>query len=67
MDERLIELVRGHEELYDMSNKKYSDNLHKNKIWKVIGEEINKPGKCAKSLLVVIYTFTPRVVLQQDC
>lgn len=52
MDERLIELVRGHEELYDMSNKKYSDNLHKDKIWKEIGEEINKPGECARSLLV---------------
>ncbi|KAG7155598.1 Transcription factor Adf-1-like 2 [Homarus americanus] len=44
MDERLIEVVRGYEELFDMTNKKYSDNLHKDKIWKVIGEAINKPG-----------------------
>jgi hypothetical protein len=26
MDEKLIELVRKYEELYDMSNKKYSDS-----------------------------------------
>jgi hypothetical protein len=27
--EKLIELVREHSELYDLSNSKYSDNLHK--------------------------------------
>jgi hypothetical protein len=27
MDEKLIELVRKCEELYDMSNKKYSDKI----------------------------------------
>ena len=45
MDERLIELVRGYEELFDMTNRRYSDNCHKDKIWKAIGEELNKPGK----------------------
>ena len=45
MDERLIELVRGYEELFDMTNRRYSDNCYKDKIWKVIGEELNRPGK----------------------
>jgi hypothetical protein len=29
MDEKLIELVRKCEELYDISNKKYSDSVRK--------------------------------------
>jgi hypothetical protein len=32
MDENLIELVRKCEELYDMSNKKYSDRVWKEKL-----------------------------------
>ncbi|XP_042205387.1 uncharacterized protein LOC121854717 [Homarus americanus] len=69
MDERLIEVVRGYEELFDMTNKKYSDNLHKDKIWKVIGEAINKPGEFEISLLhlkcfvlpyYIIYISLPR-------
>jgi hypothetical protein len=36
MDEKLKELVRKCEELYDMSNKKYSDSVWKEKL---IGEE----------------------------
>jgi len=32
MDEKLIELVRKCEELYDMSNKKYSDRIWKEKL-----------------------------------
>ena len=38
--EKLIELVRKHSELYDLSNSKYSDNLHKERIWEEIVEEI---------------------------
>lgn len=56
MDEGLIELVREYEELYDMSNKKYSDNLHKDNIWKLIGEKINKPGECARCLLLYLHS-----------
>jgi hypothetical protein len=33
MDEKLIELVRKCEELYDMANKKYSDSLWKETLW----------------------------------
>ena len=54
MDEKLIELVRGYEELFDMANEKYSDNLHKEKIWKVIGEALNKTGE-----FVIIFCFHP--------
>jgi hypothetical protein len=45
MDEKLIELVRKCEELYDMSNKKYSDSVWKEKLWGQIGEELKKSGK----------------------
>ena len=44
-DEKLIELVRKCEELYDMSNKKYSDRVWKEKLWGQIGEELKKSGK----------------------
>ena len=36
MDEKLIELVRKCEELYDMSNEKYSDSVWKEKK-KIVG------------------------------
>ena len=37
--EKLILLVREHSELYDLSNSKYSDNLHKEKMWEEIAED----------------------------
>ena len=42
VDEKLIELVRKCEELYDMSNKKYSNSVWKEKLWGQIGEELKK-------------------------
>ena len=45
MDEKLIELVRKCEELYDVSNKKYSDSVWKEKLWGQIGEELKKSPK----------------------
>jgi hypothetical protein len=45
MDEKLIELVRKCEELYDMANKKYSDSVWKEKLWGQIGVELKKPGR----------------------
>jgi len=33
MDEKLIELVRKCDELYDISHKKYSDSLWKENLW----------------------------------
>jgi len=45
MDEKLIELVRKCEELYDMSNKKYINSVWKEKLWGQIGEQLKKSGK----------------------
>jgi hypothetical protein len=42
MDERLIELVRGHAELYNFTDKWYSNNIHNNKKWKEFGEILKK-------------------------
>jgi hypothetical protein len=42
MDERLIKLVRGHAELYNFTDKWYSDNIHNNKKWKEFGEILKK-------------------------
>ena len=47
MDEKLIELVRKCDELYDISHKKYSDSVWKEKLWEQIGEE------CTHTLLFV--------------
>jgi hypothetical protein len=44
MDEKLIELVRKCEELYDMANKKYSFSPWKEILWGQIGEELQKSG-----------------------
>lgn len=38
MDEKLIQLVRANKELYDTSNKKYSDTGFKNEVWKKIAD-----------------------------
>ncbi|XP_066154782.1 uncharacterized protein [Euwallacea fornicatus] len=49
IDEKLIELVRSHEELYNFDDRRYWDNVHKNKLWKEIGEQINKRAdECKK-------------------
>jgi hypothetical protein len=51
MDEKLIELVRECEEIYDMSNKKYSDGVWKEKLWGQIGEQLKKSGKLQLRIL----------------
>lgn len=42
MDEQIIEFVRSHEELYNFADKRYSDNAHKQKLWKEIAGELQK-------------------------
>ena len=42
---KLIELVRKCEELCDMSNKKHSGSVWKEKLREQIGEELKKSGK----------------------
>jgi hypothetical protein len=54
MDEKLIELVRKCEELYDKSNKKYSDSAWKEIVWEKIGEELKKSGKFQCCLLRIL-------------
>jgi hypothetical protein len=54
MDEKLIELVRKCEELYDISNKKYSDSVWKEKLWEQMGEELKKSGKYQCSFIAHI-------------
>jgi hypothetical protein len=54
MGEKLIELVRKCGELYDMSNKKYSDSVWKEKLWGQIGEELKKSGKFQCFLLRIL-------------
>jgi len=43
-NEKLIEIVRGHISLYDLSTSEYSDANSKEKIWKEIGKEMKQPG-----------------------
>jgi hypothetical protein len=42
MDEKIIELVRRCEELYEVSSMQYSDCVWKEKLWGQIGEELKK-------------------------
>jgi hypothetical protein len=45
LDDKLIEMVGKCEELYDMSNKKYSDSVWKEKLWGQIGDGLKKSVK----------------------
>jgi len=56
-DEKIIEMVRSHIELYDLSHAKYTgkDTAHKDNIWSSIGNEINLTGKWY--FLVLNYVF----------
>jgi len=47
-------LLRKCEELYDISNKKYSDSVWKAKLWEQIGEELKKSGKFQCSFIARI-------------
>ncbi|KAL5246180.1 hypothetical protein ACI65C_013588 [Semiaphis heraclei] len=46
--EMLIELVRSRPSLYDMSNKKYSDHLHKELMWREIAGALDQPAQICK-------------------
>jgi len=60
VDEKLIEMVRKCEEIYDMSNKKYSDGVWKEKLWGQIGEKLKKSGKFQLSLLKLLSFYYHR-------
>jgi len=42
MDEKLTELVRKREELYDMSNRNCGDSVWEERLWVQTGEELKK-------------------------
>lgn len=48
-DEVLIDQVREHSCLYDMTHSKYLDTNFKSFIWRRIGEQIQLNGKCCYS------------------
>ena len=52
--EKLIELVRKCEQWYDISNKKFSDRVWKEKLWGQIGDELKKSGKFRCSFIAHI-------------
>ena len=58
MDEKLIEVVRKCEELYDMSNKKYSNSVWKEKVRGQIGDELKKSGKFLVFLLHIMKSLS---------
>jgi hypothetical protein len=66
MDEKLTELVRKCEELYDTSNKKCSDSVWKEKLWGQTGE-VKKLGKFQCSFIahieVNIILLSPNILL----
>lgn len=43
--ELLIELVREKKCLYDISEKKYSNHLYKENLWREIAVTLKQPGK----------------------
>ncbi|XP_076672274.1 uncharacterized protein LOC143371206 [Andrena cerasifolii] len=51
-NERLIELVRVHPVLYDVTDPKYLDSDSKTKIWKQIGAQLNEEGKSHRSYIL---------------
>ena len=56
--------MRKCDELYDISHKKYSDSLWKEKLWGQIGEKLKKSGKFQCSFIahieVTIILLSPK-------
>jgi len=50
-DEMLIECVRQHVELYDISDKRYIDGAHKQRVWKKISQQLGHSGKLSTLLV----------------
>lgn len=44
-NEKLIEFVRDYKYLYDLSDKRYSDNQKKDQAWNEIGIKLNSDGE----------------------
>ncbi|VVC38484.1 MADF domain [Cinara cedri] len=54
-DEMLIEEIRQYQELYDMMHKKYSDNIHKDNIWRKLDSELKTTGPTCKNRWISLH------------
>jgi hypothetical protein len=54
-DEKLIELVRSHVELYDLSHPTYVDTTYRERIWKEVGQEMKQEGNVTNIYSVTIH------------
>lgn len=44
-EEKLINLVKYHELLYDPDSKDYNNNTRKEQVWEEIGKQLKRSGK----------------------
>jgi len=58
--EKLIELVKAHTGLYDLSSPNYSDSTWKEKVWKEIADELHLTGK----ILINLFEYNIIHILQ---
>lgn len=57
-DEKLIEAVRRHEELYNVKHPSYMKQQFKNRIWGIIANELNmKDGRYFKILFCTFFNI----------
>jgi hypothetical protein len=54
-DEKWIELVRSHIELYDLSHPKYVDTTYIERIWKEVGQEMKQEGFLTNIYFITIH------------
>lgn len=54
-EENLINLVANHPVLYDVGDVDYRNNVVKDKVWKIIGKELNKDGEYDLHYRLYIY------------
>ncbi|XP_076753030.1 uncharacterized protein LOC143424680 [Xylocopa sonorina] len=66
MDEKLIELVRGKPELYDMRCQNYSDTVHKTQVWDEIGKVLSKTGTECKDRWLSIRSQHRKVMRKKN-
>lgn len=56
-NEKLIEFVRDYKYLYDLSDKRYSDNQKKDQAWNEIGIKLNSNGEYIIYFIVMYFTL----------
>lgn len=56
-DEKLIQFVENHPELFDPNEAKYKDIAHRSKLWNEIATNIGVAGEsaCASTIVVRVY------------